>query len=89
MKALHLVIHGKVQGVFFRKYTCDKAKELKLKGIVRNLPDGSVEIFAEGDADRLKELVRWCYKGSPGSKVENVEMSPDDPEKYKNFEIRK
>ena len=48
MRAIHLVIHGKVQGVFFRKHALEKANDLGLKGIVRNLPNGNVEIFAEG-----------------------------------------
>lgn len=87
MKAIHLVIHGKVQGVFFRKYAAEKAKELKLKGIVRNLTDGSVEIFAQGDDDRVKELFEWCYKGSPASKVETVEITYCDPGAYNEFLI--
>ena len=74
MKAIHLVIHGRVQGVFFRKYTFDKANDLGLKGMVRNLPNGDVEIIAEGREEVLKEFVEWCYKGSPASKVESVSV---------------
>jgi acylphosphatase len=72
MRAIHLVIHGKVQGVFFRKHALEKANDLGLKGIVRNLPNGNVEIFAEGYDFRLKELIEWCHIGSPNSKVERV-----------------
>ncbi len=74
MRAIHLVIHGKVQGVFFRKHALEKANDLGLKGIVRNLPNGNVEIFAEGYDFRLKELIEWCHIGSPNSKVERVEV---------------
>jgi len=87
MKAIHLVIHGKVQGVFFRKHTFEKANELRLKGIVRNLPDGSVEVFAQGDDDRIRELIEWCYKGSPSSKVETVEVSDCKPGAFNDFRI--
>lgn len=87
MTALHLVIHGKVQGVFFRKHTVDKANELKLIGIVRNLPDGAVEVYIQGDNDRVKAFTRWCYKGSPFSKVESVEVSKVLPGNYIGFQI--
>ena len=87
MKAIHLVIHGRVQGVFFRKYTKQKAQSLKLKGTVKNLQNGSVDIIAQGDEDRLRIFIEWCHQGSPTSKVENVEMSHTAIGDYTDFEI--
>ena len=62
-KRAHLIIYGKVQGVFFRASTKDKAIELGLKGFVRNQPDGTVEVIAEGSEKQLQELVAWCHEG--------------------------
>ena len=89
MKAIHLVIHGRVQGVFFRKYTFEKANELGLKGLVRNLPDGNVEVFAEGPEVVLNEFVEWCHKGSPASKVESVSVEDVLFSGYKAFTVGK
>jgi acylphosphatase len=69
-----IVVKGKVQGVYFRKYTQWKAEELELSGIVRNEPDGSVYIEAEGTSENVEALVKWCHLGSPLSKVEHVEI---------------
>lgn len=67
---------GRVQGVFFRKYTRDMGKKIgQLNGYVRNMRDGSVEILAEGDKSRIEMLINWCKReGSPWSKVERVEV---------------
>ena len=72
MKGLHLLIFGTVQGVFFRKSTLQKATELKLKGWVRNRKEGTVEVQAEGPEEALIQLLQWCGKGPPTSKVEKV-----------------
>ncbi|KAJ9468783.1 Acylphosphatase [Diplonema papillatum] len=70
---LHMIVHGKVQGVHYRKYTQRQAKQLGLKGWVRNLADGTVEVQAEGPESALQELEIWCEKkGSPKSKVEGI-----------------
>lgn len=68
----HILVHGKVQGVFYRKYTQKEAVKLLLTGWVRNLPSGSVEIVAEGPLSALRSLEKWCYQGSPKSKVKEV-----------------
>ena len=77
-KRVHIFVKGRVQGVFFRAYTEQEAKKLALTGWVRNCPDASVEIMAEGPENSLEELVKWCYKGSLGSKVESVEKTFED-----------
>lgn len=73
-KRVHLFISGRVQGVFFREYMKDIAIKAGAKGWVRNLPDGRVEAIVEGDSDAVDEVVRWCHRGSPASRVNNVEI---------------
>ena len=73
-KRVQLIIHGKVQGVFFRASTKDKANELRLSGFVRNREDGTVEVIAEGDEDQLQRLVDWCRKGPELSQVNDVHL---------------
>lgn len=75
----HVFISGKVQGVFFRAYTRDKARELGLKGWVRNLPDGRVEAVFEGEREKVDEMLRWCHRGSPYSRVTRVDVDWDEP----------
>jgi acylphosphatase len=66
------VVSGKVQGVAFRAYAQESATELELVGYVRNLPDGSVEVVAQGKSDVLKEFVEYLHEGSLASQVESV-----------------
>jgi acylphosphatase len=73
MNRVHVLIKGRVQGVFFRASTRDMAVNLGLKGCVRNLQDGSVEAIFEGPEGELKKAVQWCRKGPPGAIVSNVE----------------
>ncbi|MDP2719847.1 MAG: acylphosphatase [Dehalococcoidia bacterium] len=71
--ALHLIVSGKVQGVFFRAFVAREASSLGLKGYVRNLADGcSVEILAEGDKGDLENLARICRQGPPRARVDDV-----------------
>lgn len=72
-KSLHVLVSGLVQGVFFRASTREMARSLDLKGWVRNLPDGKVEAFFEGDEASLARALDWCRRGPPGSRPEGVE----------------
>lgn len=72
MQRMHLRIEGRVQGVAFRASARSKARELGLSGWVRNEPDGSVTLEAEGEESQLHELRRWCEKGPPMARVERV-----------------
>ncbi len=88
-KRVRVLIRGRVQGVFFRAYTRDTAIQEGLTGWVRNLSDGRVEAVFEGDADRVDRVVAWCHQGSPGSRVEQVEVYPQPYQgEYTHFEIR-
>jgi len=87
----NITVKGKVQGVWFRKYTSDKANEMQLKGFVQNEPNGDVYIEVEDtDEAKLQEFIAWLYTGSPLSKVDKV--LADKSENiigFNNFEIRR
>lgn len=87
---LRLIVHGRVQGVYFRAFVGREAQVLGLKGYVRNLPDGSsVEVYAEGDREKLEKLLHRCRQGPPGASVERVaEEWRDSTRGLHSFEIR-
>ncbi|MEK6764973.1 MAG: acylphosphatase [Planctomycetota bacterium] len=70
---LHVVIEGRVQGVFFRANTREEAISLGLNGWVRNCLDGRVEAVFEGEKDKVEKILKWCEKGPLGAIVRNVE----------------
>ena len=75
------LIRGKVQGVYFRHSTRLEANRLGLRGIARNLPDGSVEVLAQGAAAAIGELRQWLHRGPARARVDEVqEMAPDGGE---------
>jgi len=75
-KAVHLLILGKVQGVFYR-YTAQKvATRLNLRGWVKNLPDGDVEAIAVGSPSAVDAFIVWCEEGPPGAAVTGVDIEP-------------
>lgn len=81
-KAIHVLISGVVQGVFYRKSTLQKATELELRGWVRNLEDGRVECTACGSEEMLLKFLSWLGKGPIKAKVERVDVdwfSTEDP----------
>jgi len=88
MKSVRLIVSGKVQGVFFRDNTRKKATELGLTGYAKNLPDGSVEVAAEGKEEKINELIEFIKKGPGIAKVKDVKANHREPENFKNFEIR-
>ena len=75
---LHLVVSGRVQGVYFRQATVDAVAGLGLQGWVRNLPDGRVEALAEGSRPALEALLAACRRGPPAASVEGVEVTWGD-----------
>ncbi len=73
LKQLQLVVRGRVQGVYFRASAQREAKRLGLVGTVRNRPDGSVEIVAEGEETSIRELHGWAQKGPGVARVDRVD----------------
>jgi len=89
LASLRVVVHGRVQGVFFRDFTRNHARELGLTGYVRNLPKGQVEVVAEGDRERLGDLLGHLKTGPPAAIVETVEAGWFEYSgKYLSFEKR-
>ena len=87
---LYAIVSGHVQGVGFRYFVRTVAIDLGLSGWVRNLPDGRVEVEAEGDEDSLHELEQRLWKGSHFSRVENVNCSWTESVKgFEDFAIRR
>ena len=73
-KRIFLTIRGRVQGVFFRASTQREARRLGITGWVRNKPDGSIELCAEGDEDAIKELSSWANHGPSAARVDHVDV---------------
>jgi acylphosphatase len=90
LAAVRAVVQGRVQGVFFRDSVCRRARELALSGYVRNLPGGeAVEVCAEGERNRLEQLVNYLHKGPPAAIVKRVETDwSGHTGDYTGFNIR-
>ncbi len=86
-KHFAIKITGKVQGVFFRHEAKQLCEGIGVTGFVRNEPDGSVYIEAEGPEDTLRALVSWCYDGTDGAQVDHVEVREGELQNFKNFFI--
>lgn len=81
-------VEGRVQGVFFRATTQEEAARLGLSGTVRNLPDGSVEVVATGDRDRVDRLIGWCRRGPAFARVDSVGVRwHDAPIDFEGFRV--
>jgi acylphosphatase len=84
-----VIIHGIVQGVFFRASTRDEAIRIGVGGWVRNLPDGTVQALFEGEKKKVEEIIGWCHKGPPGARVISVDITWEPYEgEYRHFDIR-
>ena len=88
MQELRAIIHGRVQLVMFRDFTQRRAKKLGLKGFVRNLEDGSVEVLAQGEAHQLELLLQALHRGPLLAHVESVDSEVrESSETYDTFKI--
>jgi len=74
LKAINVIIHGNIQGVFFRAFVKEKADDLRLVGWVQNTSDGTVEILAQGREENLKKLIGYCKEGPRFAKIDRVEI---------------
>lgn len=88
MKRVRAIISGRVQGVWFRASTLEKALEYGVRGTVRNLVDGRVELVAEGEDEQVDQLLRWAGNGPPMAAVDRVDLEdlPGDKE-FSDFRI--
>ena len=88
MRVLKAKVYGKVQGVWFRKYTLDSARDIGVVGMVKNLVDGTVLVNASGKNDNLREFKELLENGSTNSRVDKIDYSWEDLSiEYSTFEI--
>ena len=84
----HVVIHGRVQGVFFRMNTANAAARTGVAGWVRNRPEGTVEAVFEGERRKIEEIIQWCRVGDPPARVEEIDLSWETPTgEFAGFDI--
>jgi len=86
-KSVRLYIEGTVQDVFFRGFVKENAERCNVKGFVRNLEDGRVETFLEGDADEVNTLIEIVKKGPKHSQIKRVVVKPERFQDFKNFKV--
>jgi acylphosphatase len=84
---VHLVISGRVQGVYFRESARQVAERLRIGGWVRNVPGGRVEAVFEGPAASVAQAAAWCRSGPPGAVVQHVESRPEEPTGESGFRV--
>ncbi len=88
MRVLKAKVYGKVQGVWFRKYTFDSARDIGVVGMVKNLVDGTVLVNASGKDENLRKFKELLENGSPNSRVDKIDYSWEDSSiEYSTFEI--
>ena len=90
MRRIKVIVTGQVQGVWFRSYTQEKARELGITGWVRNVSDGTVTLVAEGNDKQLIKLTKWLEIGSPNANVDTLKVNWGDSKgKLNSFEVIK
>jgi acylphosphatase len=84
----HVYVSGRVQGVYFRATTRDHAREQGVDGWVRNLEDGRVEAVFEGPEDDVEAMIDFCHEGSEAARVEDVDVTVEEPAGADGFTVR-
>jgi acylphosphatase len=87
MIAIHVRVSGRVQGVFYRAFTKERASALGIKGWVRNIPGGGVEAVLEGERQKVGEMLKLMKVGPAGAMVLGMELSEIETKGYEDFEI--
>ena len=83
----HVWVFGRVQGVFFRMFVKENAERFNVKGFVRNLDDGRVEVFLEGNSDEVNRMIELCKIGPKHSKIRDVEVKREPFQDFKVFKV--
>lgn len=86
-KSVRLYIEGTVQGVFFRAFIKENAERFNIKGFIRNLEDGRIEIFLEGDANEVNKMIEICEKGPKHSIIKKVDIKEEKFQDLKSFKV--
>jgi acylphosphatase len=86
-KSVRLYIDGAVQGIFFRNFVKENAEKEDVRGFVRNLENGKVEVFLEGDPKKVDEMIEICKKGPKHAQIRSVEEKEEKFQDFKNFKV--
>mgnify|MGYP001615943291 CR=1 FL=1 len=86
-KSVRIYLSGTVQEVFFRMFVKENAERYNVKGFTRNLEDGRIEIFLEGDADDVNKMIELCKKGPKHSQIRKMEIKPERFQDFKTFKV--
>jgi len=86
-KSIRLLISGTVQGVFFRRFVKDNADKNDVRGFVRNLEDGRLEVFLEGDSEKVDNMIEICRRGPAHSNLRKLEEKDEKFQDFKDFKI--
>ncbi|MGN6530678.1 MAG: acylphosphatase [Ginsengibacter sp.] len=89
METVHLIITGKVQGVFFRESARKMAEKLKIKGWIKNTPDEKVEAMITGEGTDVNDFIKWCKTGPDRAKVKEVLVTKQPETVFEKFEVRR
>lgn len=87
VKTVRITVSGRVQGVFFRKFTKEKCEQLNITGEVRNLPNGSVQLLVTGTEPELNELIAWCRHGPSRAEVSDIWVETQPTTLFSDFRI--
>ncbi|MFZ8800808.1 MAG: acylphosphatase [Candidatus Nanopusillus sp.] len=87
MKAVKVIIYGKVQGVGFRNFVFLHAKKLNVRGYVKNNPDGTVEAVFEGNENNINKMIELCKKGPERARVDKIDIKEVEINNYQDFKI--
>ena len=88
LRQVNILIAGRVQGVYFRFFTQKKARQLGVKGYVKNLPDGRVDIIAQASNQILEQFIVWCQKGPITARVDQIIVNEQNTdESFDDFTI--
>ncbi len=86
-KSLRIYITGTVQGIFFRNFAKENAERHNVKGFVRNLEDGRIEIFLEGNSEDVNKMIELCKKGPKHAQIRKVETKEEKFQDFKTFKV--
>jgi acylphosphatase len=86
-KSIRMYISGTVQGMFFRGFVKENAEKYNVKGFVRNLEDGRVEVFLEGDNNDVEKMIELCKKGPKHAEIRSIELKDEKFQDFKTFKI--
>jgi len=86
-KSVRLYISGTVQNVFFRAFVKENAEKYNVKGFIRNLEDGRIEVFLEGEIEEVDRMIELCKKGPKFSQIKNVEIKEEKLQDFKDFKV--